>query len=65
MIRTPGVEKYFEEQPAIAERLKKAAVMGRLGEPSEIAEAVAFLCSERASFITGQILSVDGGGAVR
>ena len=65
VIRTPGVAKYFEEQPAIAERLKKSAVMGRLGEPSEIAEAGAFLCSERASFITGQILSVDGGGAVR
>ena len=47
------------------ELLKKAAVMGRLGEPEEIAEAVAFLSSDRASFITGQLLSVDGGGAVR
>ncbi len=65
VIRTPGVEKYFEEQPKMAEGLKRAAVMNRLGEPEEIAEAVAFLCSDRASFITGQILSVDGGGAVR
>lgn len=65
VIRTPGVEKYFEEQPRIAEGLKKAAVMNRLGEPEEIAEAVSFLSSDRASFITGQILSVDGGGAVR
>lgn len=65
VIRTPGVEKYFEEQPKIAEGLKKAALMNRLGEPEEIAEAVTFLSSERASFITGQILSVDGGGAVR
>jgi NAD(P)-dependent dehydrogenase (short-subunit alcohol dehydrogenase family) len=65
VIRTPGIEKYFEEQPKIAEGLKRAAVMNRLGEPSEIAEAVVFLCSDRASFITGQILSVDGGGAVR
>ena len=47
------------------ERLEKAAVMNRLGEPQEIAEAVAFLLSDRASFITGQLLSVDGGGAVR
>jgi NAD(P)-dependent dehydrogenase (short-subunit alcohol dehydrogenase family) len=65
VIRTPGVEKYFEEQPTIAEGLKKVAVMNRLGEPEEIAEAVSFLSSDRASFITGQLLSVDGGGAVR
>lgn len=65
VIRTPGVEQYFEEQPDMAEGLKKAAVMNRLGEPEEIAEAVTFLSSDRASFITGQLLSVDGGGAVR
>jgi|TARA_B110000503_G_scaffold140197_1_gene230447 NAD(P)-dependent dehydrogenase (short-subunit alcohol dehydrogenase family) len=65
VVRTPGVEKYFAEQPKIAEGLKRAAVMNRLGEPEEIAEAVVFLSSDRASFITGQILSVDGGAAVR
>ena len=65
VIRTPGVEKYFEEQPKIAEGLKQAAVMRRLGEPSEIAEAVTFLVSDRASFITGQLLSVDGGASVK
>lgn len=65
VIRTPGLEKYFEEQPQMADGLKKAAVLNRLGEPREIADAVCFLSSERASFITGQVLSVDGGGAVR
>jgi NAD(P)-dependent dehydrogenase (short-subunit alcohol dehydrogenase family) len=65
VIRTPGVEKYMEEQPKIAEGLMRAAVMRRLGEPGEIAEAVCFLLSDRASFITGQSLSVDGGAAVR
>ena len=45
--------------------MERRAVMNRLGEPEEIAEAVTFLLSDRASFITGQLLSVDGGGAVR
>ena len=65
VIRTAGVEKYFEEQPKMAERLKRRAIMQRLGEPEEIAEAVTFLSSDRASFITGQLLSVDGGEAIR
>lgn len=39
----------------------KATPMGRLGTPEDIAHAVAFLVSDRASFITGQVLSVDGG----
>jgi NAD(P)-dependent dehydrogenase (short-subunit alcohol dehydrogenase family) len=65
VIRTPGLENYFKEQPKMEAGLMAAAVMNRLGEPNEIAEAVTFLSSDRASFITGQLLSVDGGGAVR
>jgi 3alpha(or 20beta)-hydroxysteroid dehydrogenase len=42
-------------------RLAERAVLGRLGKPMEIADAVAFLVSEHASFITGAELVVDGG----
>lgn len=65
VIRTPGLERYFREQPEKEKGLSRQAVMNRLGEPNEIAEAVSFLCSDRASFITGQVLSVDGGGSVK
>lgn len=42
-------------------RLAKAGPFGRIGEPSEVADAVAFLASEQASFITGSELVIDGG----
>jgi NAD(P)-dependent dehydrogenase (short-subunit alcohol dehydrogenase family) len=39
--------------------------MGRLAQPEEIADAVVYLCSDKASFITGHDLVVDGGVLVR
>jgi len=41
--------------------LLKTVPLGRVGEPSEIARAVVFLGSDNASFVTGQILTADGG----
>jgi len=38
--------------------------MQRFGEPADIAAAVAFLCSEEANYITGQVFTVDGGMAM-
>ena len=62
--QTPLLEEMTgaDEQGAKAiEAMKRAVPMKRLGSPEEVAAAVAFLCSEEASFITGQTLSVSGG----
>ena len=47
--------------PEIVPQLVEQTPLGRLGKPEDIAEAVAFLADERASFITGQVLTADGG----
>ena len=46
---------------AVLPQLAEETPLGRLGTPEDIAEAVAFLADQRASFVTGQVLTVDGG----
>jgi len=60
-IRTGALIDYFEKVPGAEENTAAVHAMRRLGEPEEIADAVCYLCSDRASFITGHALNVDGG----
>lgn len=57
VVRTRFSQVLWEDEPAAA----SLHPMGRIGEPADIAQAVAFLCSDRASWITGATLDVDGG----
>ena len=58
---TPLLESMVGEHEKLIEALKRGIPLGRLGEPEDVAPAVAFLISDDAGFITGQTLSVSGG----
>jgi meso-butanediol dehydrogenase/(S,S)-butanediol dehydrogenase/diacetyl reductase len=60
-IRTPLWQERVDKQPAIFERLVRWYPLGRVGEPEDVAAAAAFLASDEASWITGEVLRVDGG----
>jgi NAD(P)-dependent dehydrogenase (short-subunit alcohol dehydrogenase family) len=53
--RTTGKDK------AVEKKFEEMEPVGRMGEPEEVAEAIVWLCSDSASFVTGHALAVDGG----
>ena len=60
-VDSPWVRRLVEESGESIDALRARQPMGRLGTPDEIAESVAYLASDRAAFITGSVLVIDGG----
>jgi citronellol/citronellal dehydrogenase len=58
VIATPAIRGYGEDAVA---RWQRGVPLGRLGDPDDVAEAVAFLASDGAAYVTGSTLTVDGG----
>lgn len=60
-VDTPMLKRLFGENPQAAEAVVATEPIGRLAQPTEIGEAVVWLCSDAASFVTGLPMAVDGG----
>jgi len=60
-LNTPFNKKIVEENSSLADGFRRITPLGRLGTPEDVAGAIAFLASDRASFITGDVLHICGG----
>jgi NAD(P)-dependent dehydrogenase (short-subunit alcohol dehydrogenase family) len=61
VIETEMIRRTVQGRPEMEAGLVAGAPVGRMGQPEEIASAVLWLCSDGASFVTGQAIAVDGG----
>ncbi|RZS23825.1 hypothetical protein BHM03_00056817, partial [Ensete ventricosum] len=62
-IRTPGNEQLLEDEEFVAKESGRVP-LGRVGEAEEVAAVTAFLCLPASSYVTGQVIAVDGGRTV-
>jgi NAD(P)-dependent dehydrogenase (short-subunit alcohol dehydrogenase family) len=62
---TPMLAKAMSSDPKLRKLIESSSPAGRLGLPEEIAEAAVWLCSDRASFVSGESMLVDGGSVAR
>jgi 3-oxoacyl-[acyl-carrier protein] reductase len=60
-IRTDRLTELLGSQERVEERARNEVPVGRLGTPEEYGDLVAFLCSERAAYLTGAVIPLDGG----
>jgi len=63
-IESAGAAKQLWNTPEAVERITNMVPLGRWGQPSDVADAVAFLVSDQAGFITGETLTIDGGASL-
>ncbi len=61
VIKTPMVDRVTGKDKEVEKQYINMEPVGRMGEPEEVAEAVIWLCSDEASFVTGHAMPVDGG----
>jgi len=60
LVITPGTQ-HIADDPQLAAKYAAAVPLGRIGPPEDMVGAVVYLCSDAASFVSGQTIYVDGG----